>query len=163
MRTTSKKLATVDAAKEALLNDIDELEIRLSEVNSNQPGGKSGTSDQITAIQKVKNLRKEITVKEEEVREMDDVLGREVDKLESLGRELKLLGQTQPISVQNNSNTANSRQRRHHSYSNSPHRLQASAEHRTPHGGQRDEGNLGRSYTTSHRGHLDHSRTQQHS
>ena len=99
MKRCSKTLAYVDADRLSTLNDIDDLEIRLANINnetSNQQR-KNGTGDnsfKITAIQQVKNLRSELTKKEEYIRDLDDRISLEADKLQFLGNELKGLAAT---------------------------------------------------------------------
>ena len=107
MKRCSKTLANVDADRETALHEIDELEVRLANVNSSSSkkrGGdnKDANATKITAIQQVKNLRGELTMKEDLIKDLDERISLEHDKLKMLGNELKNLA---PASMTNVSHT----------------------------------------------------------
>ena len=95
MKRCGKSLAFADADKGVTMKEIDELEGKLSKIGSSKTS-KDNSDAKITAIQQVKNLRNELTKREEHIKDLDDRVSLETDKLKNLGNELKMLG---PVSM----------------------------------------------------------------
>jgi len=130
MKHCSKTLAYMEAERESLLRDIEELEGRLASVNVETRG--DGNAGSITAIQKVKNLRSELSQKEEKIRDIDERLQLEGDRLQSLSLELRMFNQ-EMNTVSNTLQTQRPTSRnRNLSLSRSPHRQQQTTEAQTP-------------------------------
>mmetsp|Transcript_45541 Transcript_45541/g.60418 ORF Transcript_45541/g.60418 Transcript_45541/m.60418 type:complete len:147 (-) Transcript_45541:637-1077(-) len=90
MKRCSRTIGTAEADKEYLLAEIEDLEQKLANINVENKSSGGDNSTKITAIQKVKNLRSEITMREDKVRDLDERLSMEVDRMQALGQELKI-------------------------------------------------------------------------
>ena len=95
MKRCGKTLAFADADRDMTRKEIDELELRLAKIGSSKRS-KDNADAKISAIQQVKNLRKELSKREEHIKDLDDRVSLETDKLKNLGNELKMLG---PVSM----------------------------------------------------------------
>ena len=90
MKKCSRTIAMTEADKEGLLAEVEDLEQKLANVNAETKDHGTDNSAKITAIQRVKNLRSELHIKEEKIRDLDERLCMEVDRMQSLGQELKI-------------------------------------------------------------------------
>ena len=85
MKKCSRAIGITEADKETLLLEVEDLEQKLANVNAESKEQGNDNSTKITAIQKVKNLRSELQVKEERIRDLDERLNMEDDRMHSLG------------------------------------------------------------------------------
>ena len=122
----------MDAERETTLHEIDELEHKLANINSAKEREQDENSLKITAIQQVKSLRGELSKREDIVKDLDERISLEADRLKTLGNELKFVAPYSmtggTATMQTNLNSAMSRGRSHRDNQNqlslSPHRQQ---------------------------------------